>query len=609
MRPVWKWILGILASLTIILASVAWYYSRNWKPIVEDKLKEVVHNSTGGLYSLKYSDLDLNIGLGNATLSEAELIPDSAIYEKMVLTKEAPNNRYHIKLKALKIRRFSLMDVLSNKKLNIKSIIFEEPNIHLISEYHAYNDTISNQPKKTLYENIKDLFTSVNVKDIKIDGVKFRYTKKEEGHSSVINLNKVNINVHDILVDETSLTDSTRFFYTKMVDVQIPGFEYDLPDGFYKAKFDDLRINTRDQNILLTKVVYQPKMNKAAFFKKKNQNVTMAVLKFDTLRMEKLNFKQLIDDQQTIASKVQIKNGSVDLSSDKRYPKFPVVKVGLSPHQQLMKMKKLLRIDTLLVDNITLTYHEMSGKFGKEGAISFNNAKGMLTNVTNDTLLLKKDKYMRADLSAKIMNAGNLHAKFGFDMLSKSGYHTYSGTLGSMSATAFNRILTPLLNVELASGNIKKVAFNMEGTDKRNWGAFNFDYDDLKIGILNKDKNKDGDQSSKKVISWAINQFLINNSNPNDKGERLVGKVNYTRVPEHTFFKTVWQSLLEGIKQCAGISPEREAKLMGTAEKGQNIVGGAMNVVDGAKDVANKTGGFIKGIFKKKDKENSDSKK
>jgi hypothetical protein len=126
MRPVWKWVLGIIGAILIILISVVWYYSRNWKPIVETKLKEVVHNSTNGLYSLHYDDLDLNIGLGNVTLTNAELIPDSAVYQKMILTKDAPNNRFHIKLKKLKVRRFNLMDVLTNKKLHIKSISFEE---------------------------------------------------------------------------------------------------------------------------------------------------------------------------------------------------------------------------------------------------------------------------------------------------------------------------------------------------------------------------------------------------------------------------------------------------------------------------------------------------
>ncbi|WP_185213241.1 hypothetical protein [Sphingobacterium mizutaii] len=600
MKPIWKWIIGIIAVLILAILGIGWYYSRNWKPIVEEKLKETVSKATNGLYSLKYDDLDLNVALGNVTLKNAELIPDSAIYRKMVLTKEAPNSRYHIKLSALKVRRFNIWDVIKNRKLYIKEINFDSPDIHMISERHAYNDTIQPKQPKTLYDNIKDVFSSINVRDINIDNVKFKFSKIEEGKSSDIVLDSIGIKVHDILVDQASIHDTTRLFYTKMVEVEVPKFEYELSNGIYKAKFDHLIMNTQDQNVLLTKVEYAPKMSKAAYFKARNENITMAVMKFDTLRFEKLDFKELIDNQQTIAQHVQIKNGSVSLYNDKRYPKKNISKIGKSPQQQLMKVKQLIRIDTVFVDNVDVLYGEHSAKYNKEGVITFNHAKGTLTNVTNDSTLLAKNKFMRADLQARIMNAGLLKIQFGFDMLSKDGYHTYKGSLGRMQAPAFNKILTPLLNAEIASGNIRSISFNYQANDYRNWGDFRFDYDHLKLNLMNA-IDPGMSKTKKGVLSFVVNNILINDSNPDANEKYHIGKVNYKRVPEHTFFKTLWQSLLDGIKQCAGISKEREAKLMGAAEKGKDVV-------DETKGVVKRTGNFIKGLFKKKDKEKEEKK-
>ncbi|WP_433895778.1 hypothetical protein [Sphingobacterium mizutaii] len=600
MKPIWKWIIGILAFLILAILGIGWYYSRNWKPIVETKLKETVSKATDGLYSLRYDDLDLNVALGNVTLKNAELIPDSAVYRQMVLSKEAPNSRYHIKLSALKVRRFNIWDVIKNRKLYIKEINFDSPDIHMISERHAYNDTIQPKQSKTLYDNIKDVFSSINVRDINIDNVKFKFSKIEEGKSSDILLDSIGIKVHDILVDQASIHDTTRLFYTKMVEVEVPKFEYELSNGIYKAKFDHLIMNTRDQNVLLTKVEYAPKMSKAAYFKARNENITMAVMKFDTLRFEKLDFKELIDNQQTIAQHVQIKNGSVSLYNDKRYPKKSSSKIGKSPQQQLMKVKQLIRIDTVFVDNVDVLYGEHSAKYNKEGIITFNHAKGTLTNVTNDSTLLAKDKYMRADLQARIMNAGLLKIQFGFDMLSKDGFHTYKGSLGRMQAPAFNKILTPLLNAEIASGNIRSIRFNFQANDYRNWGDFRFDYDHLKLNLMNA-IDPGMSKTKKGVLSFVVNNILINDSNPDANEKYHIGKVNYKRVPEHTFFKTLWQSLLDGIKQCAGISKEREAKLLGAAEKGKDVV-------DETKGVIKRTGNFFKGIFKKKDKEKEEEK-
>lgn len=600
MKLIWKWIIGIVVVIIVAIIGVGWYYSRNWKPIVETKLKETVTNATNGLYSLKYDDLDLNVTLGNVTLKNAELIPDSAVYKRMVLSKEAPNSRYHIKLSALKVRRFNIWDVIKNRKLYIKEINFDSPDIHMISERHAYNDTIQPKQSKTLYDNIKDVFSSINVRDIHIDNIKFKFSKIEEGKSSDIELDSIVIKVHDILVDQASIHDTTRLFYTKMVEVDVPKFEYELSNGIYKAKFDRLLMNTRDQNVLLTKVEYAPKMNKATYFKARNQNITMAVMKFDTLRFEKLDFKELIDNQQTIAQHVQIKNGSVSLYNDKRYPKKSASKIGKSPHQQLMKVKQLIRIDTVYVDNIDVLYGEYSAKFHKEGVITFNKARGTLTNVTNDSTLLAKNKFMRADLQAKIMNSGLLKIQFGFDMLSKDGYHTYKGSLGRMQATSFNKILTPLLNAEISSGNIRSISFNFQANDYRNWGDFRFDYDHLKLNLMNA-VDPGMSKTKKGVLSFVVNNILINDSNPDANEKYHIGKVNYKRVPEHTFFKTMWQSLLDGIKQCAGISKEREAKLMGAAEKGKEVM-------EETKGVIKKTGKFFKGLFKKKDKKEEENK-
>ncbi|WP_313366913.1 hypothetical protein [Sphingobacterium mizutaii] len=600
MKPIWKWIIGILAFLILAILGIGWYYSRNWKPIVETKLKETVSKATDGLYTLKYDDLDLNVALGNVTLKNAELTPDSAVYRQMVLSKEAPNSRYHIKLAALKVRRFNIWDVIKNRKLYIKEINFDSPDIHMISERHAYNDTIQPKQSKTLYDNIKDVFSSINVRDINIDNIKFKFSKIEEGKSSDILLDSIGIKVHDILVDQASIHDTTRLFYTKMVEVEVPKFEYELSNGIYKAKFDHLIMNTRDQNVLLTKVEYAPKMSKAAYFKARNENITMAVMKFDTLRFEKLDFKELIDNQQTISQHVQIKNGSVSLYNDKRYPKKSSSKIGKSPQQQLMKVKQLIRIDTVFVDNVDVLYGEHSAKYNKEGIITFNHAKGTLTNVTNDSTLLAKDKFMRADLQARIMNAGLLKIQFGFDMLSKDGFHTYKGSLGRMQAPAFNKILTPLLNAEIASGNIRSISFNFQANDYRNWGDFRFDYDHLKLNLMNA-IDPGMSKTKKGVLSFVVNNILINDSNPDANEKYHIGKVNYKRVPEHTFFKTLWQSLLDGIKQCAGISKEREAKLLGAAEKGKDVV-------DETKGVIKRTGNFFKGIFKKKDKEKEEEK-
>lgn len=207
----------------------------------------------------------------------------------------------------------------------------------------------------------------------------------------------------------------------------------------------------------------------------------------------------------------------------------------------------------------------MGDRYQREGTIDFISSSGHLTNVTNDTLTLQKHPYMRADLKTKVMNSGALHVIFSFDMLSRAGAYSYKGEVGRMQAPPFNRILHPLLNFDIATGNIKRISFNMQGTDRKTTGTFYFDYDHMKVRLPDIPR-KNGKKTSGKIVSWVVNQLLINDSNPDANEVYHVGKVDYVRVADHTFFKNIWKSLLEGIKQTAGISKEREDKLLGQAE-------------------------------------------
>ena len=554
-------------------------------------MQEVVKKSTDSLYRLTYDDLDINLALGNVTLKNVNLRSDSTVYAQLERDSLAPDNVYDIHLSELKIKRFGIMDVVKNRVLNIKSISFEKPEMVLRNKYHAYNDTTNNKPKRSLYESIRDVFEKVNVDDIKLEGLKVKYMNLDKNRSSDLELKDVQIRVHDVLIDETSLSDSSRFLYTKLVEVIVPGFTYKFTDGFYQASFDELKINTQEQNVLLTAVSFKPQMGREAYFKKRGENKTMMEFSADTVRMETLDFQKLFDQEQVLARKVQLKNGELKLFGDKRYKKRPVNQIGQAPHQKLMRVKSLINLDSVFLENFDVVYAEMSGKFHQVGEISFVGTSGYLANVTNDTARLAKDKIMHVNMNTRIMGRGNMHARFDLDMLSKAGDYTYSGSVGPMSATHFNRILKPLLNVEIGSGNIHSIKYNMRATDHRSRGDFRFDYDDLKIEILDRKE-----KTTKRVVSFLINQIVINDSNPDANEVYHVGKIDHRRESTHTFFKDMWQSLLDGIKQTAGISKEREARLTGSAQE-------VKETVEQTKGKVKKTKGFLNRLFKKKDKQ------
>src|SRR5690606_2163644 len=296
-------------------------------------------------------------------------------------------------------------------------------------------------------------------------------------------------------------------------------------------------------------------------FRSDKENKALIYLNFDTLRLEKMRLRELFDRQRIFSEYAYIVGGEASFHKDKRFQKDNVDKIGEAPHQKIMAVNQLFCFDTVFVKDVDISYHEMSGKYLREGVITFEQAHGNLTNVTNDTIQLKNEKFMRADLQANLMGAGKLHALFGFDMLRENGSHSYRGTLAPMQISAFNRILTPLLNLEFASGNIHRIRFDMQGNDYRNWGKLYFDYDQLKVNLLYPPDEETNKRGKRGILTFLINQLLVNDSNPDANEVYHIGEIDYKRNPEYSHFKTIWKSLQEGLQQTIGLSESSKRKL------------------------------------------------
>lgn len=557
----WKWVGGVTLTIFIILLAFVGYYKRNWKPSIQVKLQEAVERSSNGLYTLKYEDIELHVLTGTVHIENVELISDSTVYQAQVGSQTAADNRFHIKVESLEVVGVNLWSALVRKKLFIKDVILDGVDLVVLNESHAYNDTVKTESATPLYDRIKDTFKSVRVGTVSINRFNIVHSKTESGNTGNVKVDGAQFRFYDILVDENSEQDSTRLYYFNAVQADIPQFNYEIPNSPYKVGFDRLTIDSRESALLLTKIVLTPKINKVDYFRNDDENKALIFLNFDTLRLEQARFRELLDEQKISSKYVYVVGGTASFHKDKRFQKDNVNKIGEAPHQKIMAVNQPLYFDTVFVDNVDLSYHELSGKYLREGMLTFQRVRGNITNVSNDTVQLNSDKFMRADLQADIMDAGVLRAVFGFDMLSGSGSHSYAGTLGKMKISAFNRILTPLLNIQFASGNIHRIRFDMKGDDYKNWGKLYFDYDQLKVNLLYPPDDESNKRNKRGILTFLINQLLVNDSNPDANEVYHIGEVDYERVPEYSHFKTLWKSLQEGLQQTLGMSQSSKIKL------------------------------------------------
>lgn len=568
MKAKWKWLIGILAGLFLLGSGTAWYLSSRWKPILDQQLKEAVLSSTDSLYRIEYEELSLNLLTGSAELTNLKLISDSVVYAALERRRKAPDNVVDAEVQLLHIKGLDIRQAVFGQRLEIKEVLVHAPRVTLRNKYQAYNDTLSTDLEEKTGLQLGSL-AQVQIGQIGVLDIDFTFEKQRDSIRNRFDFQGVNLIMEDVLIDSTSYQDSARFFYTGNMLMSMGRYELEIPESLYKVGFDSLYIRTDRRELIIEGLHYEPHVSRSEFYEAWGVAKDMIEMEYAKLTFSDLDLALFSRSQRIHAAALLIEEGNIHVSNNRLYPRRIVNKIGKSPHQELMKLNHPIKIDTVFVDNTHISYSEISEKYHQEGAITFERTTGWLANVTNDSLSLAQDQIATADLTTYVMNQGQLHALFTFDMLDERGAFTYKGTLGPMNGKAFNRILTPLLSAEIGSANIRGLRFEMQGHDHRNWGNLWFDYEDMKVNLMQMDEA--GNFSRKKLVSFLANELLINDSNPSKNGNYIVGRINYQRPAEFSFFKTLWKSLLEGIKQTAGITPEREARITSTAESAQVI--------------------------------------
>jgi hypothetical protein len=212
--PRWPLVLTLIVILLVTGGYYAYqkYIAENrWKPLLQAELKELILKSTDSLYHIEYSDFNLNITSGDATLTDFKLIPDTAVYNKLVALKKAPDNLFTLSVKKLSINNLGAVKAYKEKILNISSITIENPSLTVVNKRFKFNDTVKVGKPKSPYELIKNTFKQLHIDSISLKDISLNYINKSNPVEKHTALKHLNINISDVVVDSLSDKDTSRF--------------------------------------------------------------------------------------------------------------------------------------------------------------------------------------------------------------------------------------------------------------------------------------------------------------------------------------------------------------------------------------------------------------
>jgi len=575
----------ILLGILLVIGAGGWYaYNRyvagdKWKPLLQAKLKAMVLQSTDSLYRIEYSNFDLNLASGNITLSDFKLVPDTAVYQSLVQKKKAPDNLFRLSVDKLTIKNVGAKKAYQDKILNVNSITIDKPTLTVVNKRYAFNDTVKVGKPQTPYQLIKNIFKELRIDSVSLKDISLNYINKNEAVTRQTALKNLDINISNILIDSLSAQDSSRFYYTKGVEVIVRNYKVKTPDSLYTSEVGKIYFSTAKRVIELDDISLTPRYSHHAFYKKTGESGDILTLKFKKIGITDIDLQRFLRDQKLYAGVMNVEKADVQIYHDGKYQGKKSSKIGKDPHQALQKVALDMRLARLNISNSNITYAETDATSEETGLITFRKTSGYFLNVTNDPDAKKKNRFMRAHINTRFMNAAPLTVNFKFDLTAKNGAFNYSGRLGKFDGRVLDKLVRPLAMVHVKSADVERLDFNVDASNYGGKGQLQFYYNNLNVQLLKKVEGEKG-LKTQGLISTLANTLIIKSSNPDKKGNFRPGPINVKRDPTTSFFSFLYKGLLDGLKPSVGF----DAKTEGTVNKVVEKVGSVLGAIEKFKE-------------------------
>jgi hypothetical protein len=545
-----KWII-VLLSLSILCAAVFVYFKvrgvKDFEPLIKEKLQQIVLEGSDSLYRLDIDKIEVDIGDAHITVKNLTLNIDSTRLEKLDTLKRAPDDVFKISLKDLVIDGIGPEDFLKKKSIDLNVLYIKQPVVEIYHHKRSYNyapeDTI------TLYKKILHQVGHFSVNDLNVQNIDFTYFNTTHNNKAT-HLKNVSFRFRNILIDSTTQSDSSRFFYAKDAAMELSNYNMATTDSLYNFHVDSLTLNAASKKLDLTNISLKPIGKKENFSDKLDYYKERYVVTVKTVSIQYIEWWQLLSEDGLTARQIKLKDGNIEVFADRTLPDPHKNKVGNYPHQLVTRLKLPVMINNIDLNNFKVTYTELNAKTGKKGTVTFDDISGTFTNITNRKEVIDQNKYFSLNANAKFMNAGAIHALFKFDLANaNTGNFSLDLEIGNMDGKELNTATKPLGLFEIKNADIKKILLHMNANDNKSNGTVTFFYNDLEVDVLKQDEEQQNKLKKRGLISFIANNFVIKQSNTPDDNNKDPKYVSYKRDTEKSFFNLIWKTIFTGLSK------------------------------------------------------------
>lgn len=559
---------GVVVGLVAIVLILALLVNHYWSPILAKKVRSIVLTSSNGLYKADFSNAELHVLRGTIILYNISLTPDTAVYNRRIKQGLAPNNLISIHAKRLILNHIHPFQLYFQHKLNIGEVVISAPELNDSYKLNHTKDTVL-KDNRTIWQKMSKSLHSIHIGQIFLNDVKLKYSDYSGNKVAISELREMNLGASDLLIDSATQTDKSRLLYCKDIVAELNNYKGKTPNGLYTYKINHLKLSTLTSKLNAEGLTFEPVAPDSFFDKTKKDRFTVNI---DSLQLNHFDYLNYHKYRSFKTSCFIIKGGSLELFNNPNKKNHPGVdKINGFPTVKLRQLTTDLQIDSILIKRFNIAYSEYNKKSHQTGTIRFNGTTGTILNVTNNKAALAKNNISKAKINTYFMGQGALNVQFAFNLTDPKAAFSYKGTLGQMELQYINPAAMPFAMVKIQSGVVQKFDFDIHENSKVSTGKIELLYNNLKVKLLSTDTNLDVFKG-KLIESLYANIFIIKHDNPDKQGATpRAFNINYVRPKESPFFKSIWHTLLAGIKPSAGLDDKKmQATLTQMTQHQQN---------------------------------------
>jgi hypothetical protein len=538
-----------VSGILLIILSAGYFFWRNYKyKLVNKKLDKLVTAKSKGLYEVNYQNLVIDEVQGNLSADNIDMIPDSEVYQNLVVQNQVPDNLFFIRIPKLLISGVKTPKALLTKEISAHVIRIENPVIEIrIGKGNKKNNSgFGALLNSAIYRQLLGNLKSITADSLVIENAALTLVDLESKRIRY-KLGGLSIRLAGIAIDSLHENDSTRILFSKEIFVHAKRVDIPQKNNPYDLRVAELDFNSQSRIIHTGPVSMIPRLSEAAFAR----SYHFAKDRFD-IRVRNLEIKNIsrssLLDQELVADTVQIRDASFRIFRDKSYPHDSVDRTHDYPQESIMRLLVPVNIKTVIIRDSYIEYKEKNDKSDSSGKVSFFDVQVKLVNVTNMPEIIRRNNRMNLNFNASFLNATPFSVHMTMYLNDHSGRFQLDAKMGALSATALNPLLKPMALAELDKGNITGLRYHLDATNTKGRGKLIFTYKDLSVKLLKKDDDKNKYRT--KVLSTLAAGLVMKKSNP-QHGELRPGDVDYNRDIHRSIFNLMWKSLFSGIKKVA----------------------------------------------------------